>query len=105
MKQIKKYIGDLFISRRWYLLLGSCAILLFISFFIRILFQPVVAFTCAVLFFTIVDYILLFFVNGSVSASRNMSPRFSVGDDNAVELSVTNSYPFKMMGMLIDGPA
>ncbi len=31
-----------------------------------------------------------------------MSPRFSIGDDNEVTLSITNSYPFKISVVLID---
>jgi len=99
---IRKYIGDLFISKRWYLLLGGCVILLFLSFFIHLLFQPVLAFTCAVLFITVVDYILLFFVGGGISAVRILSPRFSIGDENKITLSITNSYPFKIKGLLIE---
>ena len=102
MGVLKKYIGDLFISRRWYLLLGGCAILFFTAFFIHALYQPVLAFTCAVLFFTLTDYILLFFLKGGITASRAMSPRFSIGDNNVVELSVANAYPFKIKGLLID---
>jgi uncharacterized protein (DUF58 family) len=31
-----------------------------------------------------------------------MSPRFSIGDDNMVTLSLNNTYPFKIKGILID---
>ena len=99
---IKKYIGDLFIGRKWYLLLGSCVILLFLAFFIHILYKPVLAFTSLILLFTILDYILLFFVKGSINAARILSPRFSIGDDNTVTLSISNSYPFKIKSLLIE---
>jgi len=98
----RKYIGDLYISRRWYLLLGGCVLLLFTSFFVHILYQPAVAVTSAVLALTVIEYILLFFVKGGVSATRIMSPRFSIGDDNTITLSIVNSYPFKITCTLID---
>ena len=102
MNFIKTYIGDLFISRRWYLLLGGCVILLFTSFFIHVLYQPALAITSTILGMTVVDYFLLFAVKGGVKVVRIMTPRFSVGDENLVTLSIVNSYPFKVSGTLID---
>lgn len=98
----KKYIGDLFLSSRWYLTLGACVVLLFLSFFIPVLYAPVAAFTGGILLLTLIDYILLFFVNGEIRATRTMFPRFSIGDENNVSLSLYNAYPFKVNGILID---
>ena len=98
----KQYIRALFISRRWFLLLGSCVILLFIAFFVKFLFHPAVALTLFILALTLLEYIFLFFFHGEVKAIRIMSPRFSIGDDNEVTLSITNSYPFKISVVLID---
>jgi len=98
----RKYIGDLFISRRWFLLIGGCVILLFTSFFVHILYQPVVAFTTTVFALTLLDYILLFFVKGGIKATRILSPRFSIGDENKVTLSIINSYPYRIKGQLIE---
>ncbi len=60
------------------------------------------AFTAVIILFTLIDYVLLFFVKGGLNAVRILSPRFSIGDDNAVTLSVSNSYPFKIKGLLIE---
>ncbi len=98
----KQYIRALFISRRWFLLLGGCVILLFLAFFVKFLLQPAVAITLAIFFLTLLDYILLFFVNGEVKAERTMSPRFSIGDENEVALAINNSYPFKISALVID---
>ncbi len=102
MKFIRKYIGDLFVSRRWYLLLAGCAIMLFCAFFISALFHPVLAVTCTILLFTVIDYILLFIVRGGVTVERNAAARFSIGDENNVTLIVRNDYPFKISGLFID---
>jgi uncharacterized protein (DUF58 family) len=99
---IKKYIGDLYISTRWYLVLAGCVILLFLSFFIHIFFVPVAGVTGAILFLTLVDYVQLFFVRGEVKAERVMSSRFSIGDQNMVTLVVNNSYPYQVRCTLID---
>jgi uncharacterized protein (DUF58 family) len=77
-------------------------ILLFLAFFVKFLLQPAVAITLAIFFLTLLDYILLFFVNGEVKAERTMSPRFSIGDENEVALAINNSYPFKISALVID---
>lgn len=102
MDVIRKYIGDLFISRRWYLLLGACVILLFTAYFIKLLFQPAVAVTLLILALTLLDYTLLFFVKGSIKATRILSPRFSISDENRVTVSLSNAYPYQVKALLID---
>lgn len=97
-----KYISDLYINKKLYLLLGGCVIFLFTAFFVHVLFQPAVAVTSAILAFVLIEYILLFFVKGGIKATRIMSPRFSIGDDNMVKVSIVNSYPFKVDCSLIE---
>ncbi len=99
---IRKYIGDLFISKRWYLALGGCVILLFLSFFVHFLYLPVAGITGAILLLTLIDYMLLFIVRGEVKATRLMPQRFSIGDENKVTLALSNSYPFQVISLLID---
>ncbi len=97
-----KYIGELYINKRLYLLLGGCVIFLFTSFFVHILYQPAILVTAAILAFAVIEYILLFFMQGGVKAARITSARFSIGDDNTVTLSLSNSYPFNVHCTLID---
>ena len=99
---VKRYVGDLYIGKAWYLLMGGCVIFLFLSFFVHFLFQPAMAFAGALLLFTLTDYVLLFLFDGGVKAVRIVSPRFSIGDINVVTLSISNSYRFKMRGLLVD---
>ena len=99
---IRKYIGDVFICRRWFLLMGSCVVLLFTSFFIRVLLGPVSFAAAMLLLFTVIDHFLLFFVKGGVSAARIIPPRLSLGDDNVVTLSLVNTFPFRVQGVFID---
>jgi uncharacterized protein (DUF58 family) len=99
---IKKYIGDFFISRVWFLLIGGCVILLFSAFFFQLLFRPVVAFTITILLLTATDYILLFFAGGQLKAQRIMPARFSIGDENKVSITLFNTLSFKVTGIIID---
>jgi uncharacterized protein (DUF58 family) len=98
----KRYIGDMFISRKWYLLIGTCVVLLFLSFLAPRLFRPAVAYAAALLLLTLADYVLLFFVQGSVVAERHMPARLSLGDENTVSLTVHNSSPFTVACTVIE---
>ena len=98
----RKYLGDLFISKRWFVMQGICVILLFGAFFVPFILPFIIAVTLGGLFFTLVDYLLLFFIKGGLKAVRIVSPRFSIGDENIVSLSLSNSYPYKISGTLID---
>lgn len=99
---IKKYIGDMQLSNRWYLVLAVCVILFFISFFFAILYRLVFTATVLIFLFTAIDYLLLFVFRGSVSGKRNMAARFSIGEENEITISLVNDYPFRISGYIID---
>ena len=102
MKPIKKYIGDLHVSNRWYVVLGACILLFFAAFFFAFIFRIAFTLTMLAFFFTFVDYVLLFFIKGGLKADRSMLPRFSIGEYNPVTVSMVNSFPFRVSGFLID---
>jgi uncharacterized protein (DUF58 family) len=102
MKFFKKFIGDLYISKRWYLLMGGCVILFFTSFFIHFLYIFVCLFTLGILLLSLVDYSLLFFVDGRIKASRVTPARFDLGDSNNVALELQNTYPFRVTVTVIE---
>ena len=102
MGLFRKYIGNLFIGRLWFLLMAACVILLFAAYFIHILYQPMLAIVASIVIFTLLDYVLLFFIKGGLTAARVLPPRFSIGDENRVSLVITNSFPYRLKGQLID---
>ncbi len=59
-------------------------------------------FTILFFVFSFIDYILLFFLKGGVTATRNVATRLSIGYDNEVILTITNTYPFNVKALLID---
>ncbi len=98
----KGYIADLYFTTMWYLVMGSIAIVFFISFFFPFLFQFASIGTAAMILLTFVDYGLLFFIKGNINATRIIPQRFSLGDDNAVILSLANTLPYKIKLTIID---
>lgn len=95
MSIIRKYIGDLFISKRFYIYWGVCILLFILSFFIPVIYPPVKLLFVVFVFITSVDYIFLFFVAKPPMVNRIISDRLSNGDENIVVLEVTNrmNYP------------
>lgn len=102
MEVLDKYITDLFICRRWYTLVASCVILLFVSYFVKVLYHPALAYTGTIILLTAIDYVLLFFTQSAVTAQRIITPRFSIGEENPVTIWVSNGYSFKIKGIIID---
>src|SRR5206468_3955684 len=63
---------------------------------------PAELITGGVLMLTAADYVLLFFANGRIQAARIMQQRFSLGDENPVTLTLSNTFPFQVRVMMID---
>jgi len=98
----KGYISDLFLTRGWYMALLGAVVLFLLSFFFPVLFTPASIFTLSFFGLTVIDYCLLFFVRGSITAERDTASRFSLGDVNEVNIILNNTYPFKVKVGLID---
>ncbi len=96
------YLKDLFLTRRWYFTMGSCSVLFFLAFFFQLLFMPAAICTVGVIALTVFDYAFLFLGRGSILATRTMPVRFSLGDENGVTLTITNTYSFTAAVSLID---
>ena len=97
----KKYIGQLYLTTRFYLAVGGCIVLFIGSFY----FTPLLIIPKAALFLLgallLADYFFLFSGKPPV-AKRIMAERFSNGDANRVTLQVTNNMPFETNIKIID---
>jgi uncharacterized protein (DUF58 family) len=102
MNFIRKYIGDLFLTTRFYIVTGLCVLLFIISFFYNPLFLvPEIMWYLIITLFCI-DYIILFFVGKGPVAKRITAERFSNGDDNKVIINIVNALPFDVDMEIID---
>lgn len=102
MPLLKNYIGNLYLPFRVYVLLAIASVLFLLSFFFPVLFEPAIIYIALVTAAFTCDYILLFFSGKSITVSREMAQRFSLGDDNKVLLRAYNNFPFKVKLKLID---
>ena len=99
---IKKYIGDLFLTQRFYVALASFIALFLAAFYVPVLKPAAIALFVAFLLVCIAEYALLFFSKRKATAQRITSNRFSNGDKNKIELIVENGFQFRMHITVID---
>jgi uncharacterized protein (DUF58 family) len=94
MSATKKYIGNLFLTTRFYVCLCFCIVFFIISFFYKPLLgipKILIAVFAALI---VIDYIALFFIGKPPTIKRLIADRLSNGDDNKVEIQLTNNMPF-----------
>lgn len=102
MDTFKKYIGDLFLPRRFYLGLGACVLLFIASFFMPAIAAIAEIILFVFLFLVLADYIVLFFVGRAPKVKRILSDRLSNGDTNHIRLFITNRMSFPVSMEIID---
>ncbi len=102
MKKINKYIGALYLTPRFYLVIGCCVVLFILSFFYTpLLIVPKICWYVIVVL-VIIDYFFLFIIGKVPRANRIMADRFSNSDENKVTLQITNAMPFELNMEIID---
>lgn len=99
---ILRFYRSLFFSRRWYGLWAGVILLFVLAYWIPLLFVVAQLVALFLLVASTLDYIVLFSRRDPVSAVREMTERFSNGDQNPVKLAVTNQYPFRITYRIID---
>lgn len=102
MTAVKKYIGNLYLTNRLYLLLGVCIFLFIIAFFLPALLVVPKTGWYLLLALIMIDYAFLFLLSKPPMAKRIAAERLSNGDDNKVVLQVTNSMRFETEIEIID---
>jgi uncharacterized protein (DUF58 family) len=91
----------LFFSKRFYWALASLIILFVFAYFSELLFIVARIITLFFFLLVIIDYIVLYKVTG-ITAKRILPERLSNGDENKVQVVVTNEYSFRAAIRLID---
>ena len=102
MSAIKKYIGALYLTTTFYLVMGACIVLFIVSFFYAPIRMVPEIMLWVFVSLVLIDYIFLFFLGREPVARRIMADRFSNGDENKVEVQVKNLMPFTVNIEIID---
>ncbi|RYZ55239.1 MAG: DUF58 domain-containing protein [Sphingobacteriales bacterium] len=99
---IKNLFSQVYLGLRWYLLMGSCVLFFVIAFFIDGLLEIAIIYTAFSAVLSLVDLYLLFFMKGTILGSRIMAPRFSLGDENQVTVSLANTFPYPVRVSILE---
>ncbi len=102
MSLTKKYIGNLYLTNRFYIGFAACIILFVFSYFFPAIARlPKYVLLVFVSLF-LIDYIFLFFIGKGAGATRTMADRLSNGDENKITIVVKSNSPFAVKMELID---
>ncbi|MGB4844514.1 MAG: DUF58 domain-containing protein [Ferruginibacter sp.] len=102
MKALTKYIGELYLTVRFYLVACFCIILFSVAFFVPAIFSIVKTLFLIFLAFSIIDYVFLFVLSKQPAAKRIMADRLSNGDENTIQMQVKNNMQFSVDMQIID---
>jgi uncharacterized protein (DUF58 family) len=99
---IKKYIGNLYLTTRFYLALAACICLFIVAFIYKPFLQVPKVAMAVFCFLLLADYFFLFIIGRAPTAKRQLADRLSNGDDNKITLQVTNNMPYAVQMNIID---
>ena len=99
---LKRFYKSLFFSRRFYWLFMGVIFLFVLSFGLPFFFQVAQLLLLFLALVMALDYLVLFTRRDPVIVRRELSDRFSNGDNNPVKLVVKNQYPFPVSLRIID---
>src|SRR5688572_12940310 len=102
MEFYRRYLHSLFFSKRFYQTLAAIIILFVIAYFSQVLF--VIARIVTFMFFllVIIDYIVLYSNRDGINAKRILPERLSNGDENKIQIILSNDYSFKAGIRIVD---
>lgn len=102
MSFYNRYIKPLFFSRRFYWSLVAVMVVFLLSYNWPFLFRIGQLAFLFLVALVLLDYAILFLKREGIVAVRELTERFSNGDDNKVELALQSHYPFRTRLTVID---
>ncbi len=99
---MKKFLKSLYLTKRFFIVLFSIAILFVISYFFQKLFGVAKLLFYLLLGTFIFDVLLLYRNKTGIQAQRVLPEKLSNGDDNRIEIKVINRFQFKTSIKIID---
>lgn len=102
MPSAKNYISDLFVSTRFYMVMGTAVFIFLVAFFIPELLPVASYFLIVAVALVVIDYFFIFFINKTPAVKRTVSDRLSNGDWNIIKLKIKNRMPWAVRMAVID---
>lgn len=99
---MKKFLRNLYLTKRFFTLVFSLAVLFVISYFVPNLLGVLKLLFYLFLAFLIFDILLLFRNKTGIEAKRIVPDKLSNGDDNPISIQIVNGFQFKVFLKIID---
>ena len=97
-----KFFKTFYIQPRFFYA-GIAIVLLFgLSYFVPLLFNIAQLFILILVLLLVLDVCIIFFGKHKIEALRILPDKFSNGDKNRIELSISNNYPITVHLEIID---
>ena len=92
----------LYLEKRFFYAFTAIVILFIVGFIVPSFFAIAKLLLFALLFFLVIDILIIFFYKKGVKAKRILPEKLSNGDENPIDISLKNYYPFKISTEIID---
>jgi uncharacterized protein (DUF58 family) len=99
---MKQFFKSLYLNNRFFIAIGINVFLFLLGFPYAFFFTIAQIVFWAIIFFTLVELILLYSRREGMRGNRECAEKFSNGDDNPVKLNLQNNYPFAVSLRIID---
>ncbi len=96
------FFKSFYIQNTFFYASTGVVVLFVLSYFLPILFNLAQLSILVLLLFFIIDLLVVFLGKNKIEAVRVLPEKFSNGDDNEVEVEITNNYPFLVNCEVID---
>jgi uncharacterized protein (DUF58 family) len=102
MRWIKRYLGSLFFSKRFYWTFAIIISLFVFAYSSQLLFILAKILTGVFFVIVLIDYLALFTKGDGLYGDRIIPERLSNGDENKIQVNVRNDYSFNVRIKIID---
>lgn len=99
---MKKFLQSLYIEKRFFIVLGAIVLCFVLSFLFPRLFDYVKIALAVALGVLVLDILFMYRIKDGLRASRELPDKLSNGDDNPIQIRVTNRYNTVMRLTVID---
>jgi uncharacterized protein (DUF58 family) len=99
---VKKFFNSLYLQQRFFIALGILVVLFVFAFFFERLIDYFKIGFFVMIGLLVFDILLLYRTKNAIKASRNLPDKFSNGDQNPVDILVTNQYNSSIHIKIID---
>ncbi|TAI48268.1 DUF58 domain-containing protein [Flagellimonas allohymeniacidonis] len=99
---MKKFFRHIYVKQRFFIVLVAIIIAFLVSYMFPALYRTTRVLFYGMVLLLAVDYLILFVSKGKITASRILPDKLSNGDQNPIQITLSNGYLFQIQTRIID---